>query len=152
MSAQPPKSSQPSSWFFLRLKEIEMLNDQERLTVPAGIFGYHFGIRIEPDVYAMASRLSPDYRGGYWDFYKTEQGAFFMAPSDKGPFLVCSNNGYEGYMSAEAFGLTACLYVYSHATFTQVGKLLDSCASQFHLLRDHAKGHPEAMAIFEAID
>lgn len=125
-----------------------MLNDQERLTVPARIFGYHFGIRVEPDVYAMASRLSPDYRGGYWDFYKTEQGAFFMAPADKGPFLVCSNNGYEGYMSAEAFGLTTCLYVYSHATFTQVGKLLDSCANQFHLLRDHAKGHPEAMATF----
>jgi hypothetical protein len=96
----PPHATPPAiELVFLRLKEIEMLNDQERLTVPAGIFGYHFGTRIEPDVYAMASRLSPDYRGGYWEFYKTKQGAFFMAPSDKGPFLVCSNNGYEGYMS-----------------------------------------------------
>jgi hypothetical protein len=125
------------------------LNDDQRLTVPAGIFGHHFGTRIEPDVFAMASRLSPDYNGGYWEFYRTEQGAFFMAPSADRAYLVCSNNGY---MSAEAFGITACLYVYSHATFTQVGKLLDSCADQFHLLRDYAKGHPEAMAIFQAID
>ena len=140
---------------FLRLKEINMkilLNDKQRLSVPAEIFGYHFGSRIEPGVFAMASRLSPNYRGGYWDFYRTEQGGFFMVPHSDGQFLVCSNNGYEGYMSAEAFGITACLYVYSHATFTQGGKLLDSCADQFHLLRDHAKGHPEAMAIFEAID
>jgi hypothetical protein len=128
------------------------LNDDQRLSVPAGIFGHHFGTRIEPDVFAMASRLSPDYKGGYWEFYRTEQGAFFMAPSDKGPFLVCSNNGYEGYMSAEAFGLTACLYVYSLATFTQVGHLLDVCADQFHLLRDYAIQHPEASDVFQAID
>lgn len=128
------------------------LNDDQRLSLPAEIFGYHFGTRIEPDVFLMASRLSPDYDGGYWDFYRTEQGAFFIAPSTDRAYLVCSNNGYEGYMSAEAFGITACLYVYSHVTFTQVGKVLDSCANQFHLLRDYAKGHPEAMAIFEAID
>ena len=55
-------------------------------------------------------------------------------------------------MSAEALGLTACLYVYSLATFTQVGHLLDVCAEQFHLLRDYAIKHPEANEVFQAID
>jgi len=128
------------------------LNDDQRLSVPAGIFGYHFGTRIEPDVFAMASRLSPDYKGGYWEFYRTKKGAFFMVPPAEHDYLVCSNNGYEGVMSAEAFGLTACLYVYSLATFTQVGHLLDVCAEQFHLLRDYAIQHPEASDVFQAID
>ena len=30
---EDPTPRQPSSWFFLRLKEIEMLTDQERLTL-----------------------------------------------------------------------------------------------------------------------
>jgi len=128
------------------------LNDDQRLFYPALIFGHHFGTRIEPDVFAMASRLSPDYKGGYWEFYRTEQGAFFMVPPAEHDYLVCSNNGYEGRMSAEAFGLTACLYVYSLATFTQVGHLLDVCAEQFHLLRDYAIQHPEASDVFQAID
>lgn len=128
------------------------LNDNQRLSVPAGIFGHHFGTRIEPDVYAMASRLSPDYCGGYWEFYSLANGGFFMAPVADHGFLVCSNNGYEGVMSAEALGLTASLYVYSMATFTQVGQLLDVCAEQFHKVREFAIGHPEALEIFQAID
>lgn len=128
------------------------LNDDQRLSVPAGIFGYHFGTRIEPDVFAMASRLSPDYCGGYWEFYLLPNGGFFMAPVADHGFLVCANNGYEGRMSAEALGLTACLYVYSNATFTQVGQLLDVCADQFHKVREFAIGHPEASEIFQAID
>jgi hypothetical protein len=125
------------------------LNDDQRLTVPAAIFGHHFGTRIEPDVFAMASRLSPDYDGGYWEFYRTQKGAFFMAPSVERRVLVCSTNGYEGVMSAEAL---ACLYVYSLATYTQVGQLLNVCAEQFHLLRDYAIAHPEASEVFQAID
>lgn len=155
MTSPPPPTTATHRGGFFTPKGIPMktqLNDDQRLIVPAQIFGHHFGARIEPDVFAMASRLSPDYDGGYWEFYRTQKGAFFMAPSVDRRFLVCSNNGYEGVMSAEALGLTACLYVYSLMTFTQVGHLLDVCADQFHLLRDYAIRHPEASEVFQAID
>lgn len=130
----------------------KLLTDEQRLSVPRSIFGKHFDARIEPDIYAMAQRLSPDYQAGRWNFYLTERGAFFMAPAIEHDFLVCSNSGYEGAMRSESFGLTATLCVYSNAMLTQVGELLDSCAQQFHLLRDHAIKHPDAIEIFKAID
>lgn len=129
-----------------------LLNDEQRLSVPRSIFGKHFDARIEPDIYAMAQRLSPDYQVGRWNFYLTERCAFFMAPAIEHDLLVCSNNGYEGVMGSEAFGLTASLYVYSIATLTQVGALLDSCAQQFQLLRVHAIKHPDAQEIFQALE
>ena len=58
-----------------------LLNDEQRLSVPRSIFGKHFDARIEPDIYAMAQRLSPDYQVGRWNFYLTERCAFFMAPA-----------------------------------------------------------------------
>lgn len=73
-----------------------LLNDEQRLSVPRRIFGKHFDARIEPDIYALAQRLSPDYQDERWDFYLSERGAFFMMPAIGQGFLVCTNNGYEG--------------------------------------------------------
>ena len=48
----------------------------------------------------MASRLSEDYGGGYWEFYTLGNGGFYMAIDSEGQFQVISPNGWEGFMSA----------------------------------------------------
>jgi hypothetical protein len=52
-------------------------------------------------------------------------------------------------MSADAAGITACLFALSHLSF-QIQH--ESIASHFHTLRDFALDHAEASAILAAID
>ena len=114
------------------------------------LFGVHFPLRLEPTVYAFADRLSPDYRGGCWDFYALGNGGFYMAP-DGSAYTVTCDNGFDGVMGADAFGITACLYAFNHLSFGD-DALAETCARHFHLLRDFAIDHPEVRAILAAID
>ena len=61
-------------------------------------------------------------------------------------------NGFEGTLSADAIGITACLYAYSHLSFTDSPDFAEKCAQQYHLLREFMLEHPEAKAILKAID
>jgi hypothetical protein len=115
------------------------------------VFGSAFSFIVEPTIYSMASMLSPDYRGGMWLFTGLCPTGFFMFPDSDAMFRVVSPNGYEGEMSAEALGITACLYAYSHLSFGD-GPLAGVCAEQYHLVRDYAMDHPEVREIFAAID
>ena len=99
----------------------------------------------------MAGRLALEYRGGYWEFNALSNGGFFMAPRSTAVFAVSSENGFEGQLSADALGITACLYAYSHLSFTE-GDFSETCARQYHLLREYATDHAEARAIVAAID
>ena len=64
--------------------------------------------------------------------------------------MVCEN-GYEGQLSADAFGITVCLYAYSRLSFS--GMLIaDMCAQQYHLLRAYALEHAEVEGILAAVD
>ncbi len=129
---------------------IKQLNDNERITYPASIFGIHFPFRIEPFIYDMASTLSGDYCGGYWNMYQLDNSSFYMAPDSDTPFHVSSMNGYEGDLSADAFGITVCLYAYSNLSFSE--DLAEMCAGQYHLLREYMFEHPEVKAILKAND
>ena len=115
------------------------------------IFGLDFPLRLEPTVFTFADRLSPDYRGGYWQFYGLSNGGFYLSPDADISFEVVSENGYRGRMSAEAFGITVCLYAYSHLSFGH-DEFARKCASQFHLLREYALDHAQVAAILAAID
>ena len=120
-----------------------LIAEEDRVTHTANLFGFHFPLHLEPLVYATADRLSVDYTGGYWDFYALSNGRFYMAPSGDITFHVSCENGFEGELSAVAFGITACLYAYSHLSFS--GMLIaDVCAQQFHWLRECAKHVPTA--------
>jgi hypothetical protein len=115
------------------------------------MFGFHFPLHLEPLVYATADNLSADYQGGYWHFYSLSNDGFYMAPSADTALSVHSENGFEGDLSADAFGLTACLYAYSRLSFS--GMLIaDVCAQHYHWLRDYALDHEEAEAIMRATD
>jgi len=57
-----------------------LLPDAERADFVGAIFGLGFPLRVEPRMYGVASRLSPDYDGGFWHFYALANGGFYMAP------------------------------------------------------------------------
>ena len=152
-----------------------LLDDHSRLAHPAGLFGVGFGWQVEPVIYAFADRLSDDYSGGYWDMLAVSNGAFYMRPvddhdgdvqdSDDGTddgdrgsgagFAVVSDNGFDCRLSADALGMVVCLYAYSHLSFdtARVGdELAQTCARQYHLLREWALSHPQAGLILAVID
>ena len=129
----------------------ERLNDAQRLAVTAKLFGVSFPFKLEPCVYGMADRLAPSYRGGYWHFYALSNGGFYMAPATDTLFDISCENGFDGKLSADALGVTACLYAYSHLSFGE-GAFAQTCAEHYHLLRDFMMEHAEARAILRATD
>ena len=95
-------------------------------------------------------KLVNQYTGGYWTFIELSNGGFSIAPQSDTTFnIFVSGNGYEGEMSADAAGITACLFALSHLSF-QIHD--DSIASHYHQLREFALDHAEASAILAAID
>ena len=129
----------------------QQVADDRRVNITADLFGVYFPLRLESFVYAMTSKLSDDYGGGYWPFYTLSNGGFYMAPDSDDQFQVISENGHECFMSADALGITVCLYAYSHLSFGD-DEFSDKCARQYHLLRDYMFNHPEARSILGAID
>lgn len=126
------------------------LNETERLEYTASHFGDNFPFRIEPFIFDIGASLSRDYTGGLWIFYDLSNGGFYMAPKSDAPFHVSCMNGYEGTLSADAFGITACLYAYSNLSFSE--DLAEICGKQYHLLREYMLEHPEVKEIMTAID
>ena len=128
-----------------------LVPESRRLSITATLFGVRFPLQLEPAVYQFAEFLSGDYRGGYWHFYRLSNGGFYMAPAGESRFAVSAENGYEGELSGDALGVSACLYAYSHLSFGE-GDFGESCARHYHWVRDFALGHAEAGAILAAID
>jgi hypothetical protein len=116
------------------------------------LFGIHFPMQLEPYIFGVASELSPDYNGGYWEFYALSNGGFYMMPDAGTPFTVICPNGYDGVLSADAFGVTSCLYAYSRLSFIADRDVAEVYARQYHLLREYMMEHAEESAILRAID
>ncbi len=129
----------------------QLVADDQRINHTAELFGIHFPMKLEPYVFTITSHLSSEYHGGYWQFYTLSNGCFYMAPVTDSIFHVSCENGFEGNLSADALGITACLYAYSHLSFGE-GEFAEVCAEQYHLLRNYALDHPEARDILRAID
>lgn len=125
--------------------------ESSRMDVADKHFGIRFPLTVEPTIFQFAIQLAPAYNGGYWHFYTIDGGGFFMAPKLDEVFQVTADNGYEGSMSAEALGITACLYAFSNLSFGE-GTFGEKCAQHYHCLFDFAMQHREAGAIRAAID
>jgi len=128
-----------------------LVPEHQRINLIADLIGAYFPLQLEPAIFSFASQLSEDYSGGYWNFYTLSNGGFYMAPDSTGRFQVVSLNGHECMMSADALGITSCLFAYSHLSFGQ-GDFSETCAEHYHLLREYAFTHAEAGNIFRAID
>jgi len=74
-----------------------------------------------------------------------------MAPSIDQVFHVTCDNQFEGDLSADALGITSCLYAYSNLSFAG-GDFARECARHYHLLREYMMEHPEVKAILGATD
>ena len=130
----------------------ELLNDSQRTTYPAELFGIRFPMYVEACAFETASSLSDDYDGGVWHFYTLSNGAFYMAPDCPSSFHLVCDNGFEGDLSADAFGITVCLYAYSLLSFSADVGFVETCAQQYHRLKEYMFEHIESRAILTAID
>ena len=125
--------------------------ESNRVKLTSNLFGLTFPLRLEPCIFGIAGRLSSDYRGGYWQFYVLSNGGFYMAPNRDKPFEVSADNGFEGTLSPDAFGIVICLYAYSGLSFGG-DDFAEVCAEHYHLLREFALDHPEVGSIMAATD
>jgi len=128
-----------------------LVQEPLRVKVTSRLFGNAFPFRLEPCIFGIAGQLSKDYHGGYWNFHQLSNGGFYMAPEHDKPFAVMAENGFDGQLSAEAFGIVVCLYAYSGLSF-RGDRLAEVCAEHYHLLRAFALNHPEACSIMAATD
>jgi len=126
--------------------------DKLRIQRTADLFGNRFPLNIEPAVYSIASNITSEYNGAYWEFYALSNGGFYMTPISDQLFAVSCDNGYVGKLSADALGITACLYAYSHLSFSNNTAFGELCANHYHWLRAYMLEHAEASAILSAID
>lgn len=122
-----------------------------RVKVSSNLFGLGFPLHLEPCIFGIASRLSSDYQGGYWEFYVLSNGGFYMAPVQDAPFQVQAQNGFLGTLSPGAFGIAVCMYAYSGLSFGE-DVFAETCAEHYHLLREYALDHPEVGSIMAATD
>ena len=105
---------------------------------------------IEASIYTQLSRLCPAYQGGLWDFYDLTNGGCFMAPHTEETLrLANAMNDSDATISAEAAGIVACLYTFSHLAFRPG---MAHIGEHFHWLREFALEHPESAAILALID
>jgi hypothetical protein len=125
--------------------------ESERMAVVDRLFGLSYVLKLEPTVFTMAENLCSQYNGGYWQFQKLSNGGFYMAPRMDTIYDVSCENGFEGKLSADALGITACMYAYSHLSFGD-GVFAQACGTHFHLLRTYVLEHPEVRAILAATD
>ena len=91
--------------------------NNQRIQQANALFGSSFPMQLESLIYDLASNMSTDYNGGYWEFFILNNDGFYMAPGSGGPYKVSCVNGYEGKLSADAFSITVCLYAYSLLSF-----------------------------------
>ena len=125
-----------------------VLEDARIATLPR-----HFGARmmtVEHSVYNFMREFVAEYKGAYCDFYELSNGGFYMAPSCDPVKFSVHTNGFEGSLSADAAGITVCLFAFSHLSFQQPSE--DVFSRHFYALREFALDHKEAGLIFAAID
>jgi hypothetical protein len=127
------------------------VSESERSAFVDRLFGISYATKLEPTVFTIAERIAPEYSGGYWAFHELGNGGFYFAPSIGTPFDVICENGFEGKLSPDALGITACLYAYSYLSFGD-GRFAHTCAEHYHLLREFMFEHAEARAILQATD
>lgn len=129
-----------------------LIPEEQRMAHTAQLFGAHFPLVIEPVVYGITERMAEAYSGGYWQFWRLDNGTFYMSPEGDRIYLIRCDNGWSGELSPDALGITACLYAYSHCSFSRDEAFGQTCAQHYHRLRDYMADHAEVASILRATD
>ncbi|WP_147061408.1 antirestriction protein, partial [Kozakia baliensis] len=113
-----------------------------------GLPGFLWG---EAQLYNFAQKLCPDYRGGFWSFYRLSNTGLYAAPEMERATVPVqwADNFFDGEMSPDAFGIVATLFALSAACCVSPSDVL---AARYDTLRDFAAEHDERNLIFRAID
>jgi hypothetical protein len=135
----------------LSLVTRELVPEDQRMSITERLFGLHFPMQVEPVVYGITDRMAESYSGGFWTFYTLSNGGFYMAPASDEHFEVACLNQYAGTLSADALGITACLYAYSHLSFSNT-RFARVSACHYHRLREYMFEHAEVREILGATD
>ena len=130
----------------------KLIPEDQRMAHTAKLFGAHFPMVIEPVVYGITDRMAEAYHGGFWYFYSLDNGGFYMAPDSEQAYQISCDNYFVGQLSSDALGITACLYAYSHCSFSKDKVFGRHMANHYHWLRAYMFEHPEVAAIMGAID
>lgn len=135
----------------VRPQTASIVPDESRLDFLPTLFGRSLLMIGENAVYSLMERLSPlDYGGGFWDFYEHEGKPLFLAPRSKSRFRITGEiTGFQGEVSAEAAGIIATLFAFSHLSFQHQS---DHLSEGYGRLYAYSSDHPEAAEIFQAID
>lgn len=127
----------------------EVNGDEQRLLCLPQIAGSRC-VMLEHTVYDMMRRITGDYDGGYWSYFKLSNGGFYMAPVTRQTFdLSCENMLERREVSADTAGVIACAMAYSHLSFLAHGECF---ASAYHLLSEYIFQHRDAAMIRAALD
>lgn len=127
-----------------------LVPDERRMNFLPSLFGLSLLIVGEQAVYHFLDRLSPDYGGGFWEFLEQDGVPLYLRPASDGRFRIhCDTNDYAGEVSADAAGIIATLFAFSHLSFQDRS---DRMADAYARLYAFAGDHPEARAILGAID
>jgi hypothetical protein len=125
----------------------EVTDMQERIECLPKHFGRRLPI-VEDAVYVFLRHLSHEYKG-FWKYYELSNGGFYMAPEGQSFAIAVPANGFSGTMSADAAGITACLFALSHLSFQFRTEVI---SNHFYQLREFVLEHAERSAILAAID
>jgi hypothetical protein len=129
---------------------VRSLAEHERVGFMPALFPgcYIFG---ENAVYGWADRFSREYSGGLWDFRTDDAGVRYLVPLGYDTFNVeQSMNGYEGQMSADAYGIFCTLMGLSQMMERHQDN--EALFANFETLREFAYEHAEARVLIAALD
>lgn len=133
----------------------KIVPDDKRLDFLPKYFG-KMHLKAESYIYDLMGAQCKDYTGGYWEFYETSNGAFYMAPDDETMHIVVETNGYVGDMSGNAAGLVMTIVCVNDLCWAAHAngdiETSEKMADYYYLLKDFACDHPEYQKILGAID
>ena len=135
----------------LSLVTRDIVPDNQRMAVVDKLFGMRYALEFEPAVFSITERMAESYSGGFWNFFLLSNGGFYMAPAGEGTYHVSCDNYFEGDLSADALGITATLWSYSHLSFT-AGSFAHCYADHYHRLREFMFEHQDVKKILQATD
>ncbi len=147
---QPEEKAMSDTDTAANTSTVTLVPEERRLDFLPKLLSPAWLLRGENAIYDFMTQLSADYGGGLWKFLERDGQPLYMAPDTDARFRISWwGNGYEGEVSADAAGIIACLFAFSHLSMRFGSEHL---AEAFERLRDYVFEHPEASAILAAID
>lgn len=116
----------------------------------------HDYVRGEQHVFQYADRFLENYAGGEWVFIRLSAGGGFMQPGEDAWRFCNAENWSDVEVSAEAAGIIITAMVLNHRSWLYdrdgMTELCEHACLRHGQLMAFADAHPEAAAIFRALD